>query len=65
MKYIIGLGTCNGEEEQFSAWMQNREPKLDIEIKNTNLTGLFDENNNSVDEGEYFGYYPWDKYCNR
>ena len=54
---VIASDSCNGEEEQFLAWMEKNHPEIDSTIENVLHGGMTDENDNHVEENY------WDKYC--
>ena len=62
-KMIIASDSCNGEEKEFEAWMNEAYPEIETSIENVMHGGLYNEENERVDEQYELGVRFWDKYC--
>ena len=59
MNLIINDDSCNGEEREFSSWVNKNYPNINVVYDNYTSGGLYDADGNVVE-------YPvlWDEYCN-
>ena len=62
-EYIIADGSCNGEEEQFMAFVEKLHPEWDVEIKTALDTGLFANGDRDEDFSQHDTL--WDQYCSQ
>jgi len=65
MEYVISAGSCNGEEEQFAAFVKKTYPKMNVSIENVYSSTFRDADGNDVDEQLFFNGDLWEKYCNQ
>ena len=59
--FEICRGSCNGEEEQFEAWLAENYPGLSVDIT---LTGSEVLNDQGEDEFDGNSNMLWEEYCN-
>ena len=62
LEMVIALDSCNGEENQFLAWMKKNHPEIASSIENTDRGGLF-EWGEEFQEWESIPDTFWDQYC--